>query len=724
MKLTEFIPLTDSVLENLRDGCLFYPCAGDDVLLPVELFAPFITDFVFVDKAYFDPSDQDGRYMTFGRPVKSAVPALERHPAYALVEVKIWRSRPDEPQYRYWLGPCQRTEIYTHLPTGRIIRLHRIRDAGFRAFTRMPIKFQVFFYRGDSEGEGGSGNHWLSERWVEAVLSRMTDQGLVVTDGYNTGFEENPYAALWSSRGHDYCRSMNSRTGHRLDWIQAVNRTTHAWEVRDLFGNAMDPIRSRILSAAHDHARDSMTARNLHLPREDYTVPIRLQQIVELKPSVIEASEQGNPIAQAKRAAYLLSGSDHDIIRMDEAVVWLEKSAAQGCKRALRNLTFILEKGLANQVADPVRALPYWAALADTGDVWAGYHCAQLLERGHIPKTGDLSIPSLFQERILGWTRQAAEQKYAPAILDMARYCKDGFASQPIDLRQALHWYSHFRLWSSSAGQRGYFQVLKSIAVEGDWENLVELGDCYRDGTGCARDIQAARSCYQKAADNGIRKGLMSLGKLLASHGNAEDDNDRMWLEAAARTGCDSARLALVAWYGTWINDAPRDEMAVQHWLQGHNDCASRIYSTEFLVRKTTAVALDENQFMRAWQACDRLKQWSPKSARRCRRPLIDFLVHTPSTDVPAGLMPLFLHLARSGPFRKEANIAYSLARLWDGGSLPADAKQAAYWYRRAANRGHVEAQLAMARLCATGTGVTADPDAARGWENLARKNQ
>jgi hypothetical protein len=47
-------------------------------------------------------------------------------------------------------------------------------------------EISVFFYRGDSPGEGGSGNHWLNQPHINSVLDKMVNHGLIVTDGSQT----------------------------------------------------------------------------------------------------------------------------------------------------------------------------------------------------------------------------------------------------------------------------------------------------------------------------------------------------------------------------------------------------------------------------------------------------------------------------------------------------------------------------------------------------------
>ena len=176
MKNRPFI-LAQSELERLKDLSLFYPCAGKDYHDAVKMFSPYITDFWFVDKNYFGYVSID-----IGRGV------LFRDRDYVLLNSKMegnpfYRSRSGE------IWPCILTETYRHLPSDRIIRIHLRKGYGFSTLRhegRMD-KLGVFFYRGDSAGEGGSGDHWLRETHLNEIYEHMVEGGLLAIDGSNGG---------------------------------------------------------------------------------------------------------------------------------------------------------------------------------------------------------------------------------------------------------------------------------------------------------------------------------------------------------------------------------------------------------------------------------------------------------------------------------------------------------------------------------------------------------
>ena len=97
-------------LEKVQDTALFYPCSGDDLLVPIEIFSPYVTDFWFVDRMYFSSESTADK----------ARPVLQNDARYKLLSKKIdgpsvWpSSNPD-------ITPCVLTECYRHIETDRTI---------------------------------------------------------------------------------------------------------------------------------------------------------------------------------------------------------------------------------------------------------------------------------------------------------------------------------------------------------------------------------------------------------------------------------------------------------------------------------------------------------------------------------------------------------------------------------------------------------------------------
>lgn len=188
--------IQQEVLDSLKDSSLFYPCSGKDLLIPIQLFSPYITDFWFVDRGYFSSNHQDTEAYGYDIPADKQLPILRESPDYVFIKCEI-EGPADWDQYNPHIKPCIQTEFYEHCLSKREIRIHRRRGYGFSAFRteqRLRSRLGVFFYRGDSMGGGGSGNRWLGPDHLKEVCDILIDGGLVVTDGSN---HRNCFKALW-----------------------------------------------------------------------------------------------------------------------------------------------------------------------------------------------------------------------------------------------------------------------------------------------------------------------------------------------------------------------------------------------------------------------------------------------------------------------------------------------------------------------------------------------
>lgn len=94
----------------------------------------------------------------------------------------------------------------------------------------------IFFYRRDSDGDGGSEQYWFSPALFNLVLYKMVDGGLIVTDGSNM----SPYSYRkdfpWSSFKHHerivknfYYNNMRFEHIGKLE-SDDVSDYTHIWQ--------------------------------------------------------------------------------------------------------------------------------------------------------------------------------------------------------------------------------------------------------------------------------------------------------------------------------------------------------------------------------------------------------------------------------------------------------------------------------------------------------------
>ncbi|AGX88322.1 hypothetical protein [Candidatus Symbiobacter mobilis] len=208
MKMSEQWILDKKYLEPIQNTALFYPCSGNDLLIPIELFSPYITDYWFVDKGYFTPGHQDTKHDKLDLPADQHQPLLLDDERYTLQNTSIQ----GQPSWHYRhskdIEPCILTETYMHQESGRTIRIHKRRGYGFSGFRTEHFQLGVFFYRGDSQGEGGSGNLWLNDEHIDEICNRLIPHGLLALDGSDGSpfyRKQGTYQEWWKYYRHPPC---------------------------------------------------------------------------------------------------------------------------------------------------------------------------------------------------------------------------------------------------------------------------------------------------------------------------------------------------------------------------------------------------------------------------------------------------------------------------------------------------------------------------------------
>jgi hypothetical protein len=196
----EFVISAES-LRAVEGTTLIYPCSGKDLVVPLRIFSPTVSEFWFVDVAYFR---DDMRYCWEGKPADQVEPVLWADDNYELIEKTIdgppnarmeTRKIPNTRHQYPDLEPCVLTETYRHRPTGKTVKVHRRRGfARCALFYTVKSPLGVFFYRRDSE-DGWNRYHWLWPQNMKTLLSKLISGGLLVTDGSN--HDSRKYRELW-----------------------------------------------------------------------------------------------------------------------------------------------------------------------------------------------------------------------------------------------------------------------------------------------------------------------------------------------------------------------------------------------------------------------------------------------------------------------------------------------------------------------------------------------
>lgn len=215
-------------------GALFYPCAGSDTFLPISLFLDSLEEFHFVDNKKVElpclecQGDERPRNSSrrgyFTQEIVSAVQDINLSKTCSPIEY----SYDHEIEETVWKGTYG---------DQRYIKLFAHRSDNVVAIESVD-KLAVFYYCGDSLGEGGSGQCWLGDQLFSKVLGKLVVGGLVITDGSNRSLirGENPWNTIWSERGldEDKPRSFNY-LGRDFTLIGSVGRrygNIYAWQVK------------------------------------------------------------------------------------------------------------------------------------------------------------------------------------------------------------------------------------------------------------------------------------------------------------------------------------------------------------------------------------------------------------------------------------------------------------------------------------------------------------
>jgi len=162
------------MIKSIRPKSLFYPSCGADLATPIERFQDDVDRFWFVDTRRLcrkDFSRLNGISMPerTGRQLLNGATLLKKEGYTVSVETYVCFRETD----------------------GRALEINLCMGRGYDAFRSIfddrGELLSTFFYRGDSAGESGSGFNWLRKGWgrLENVLERLTDGGLVVSDGSN-----------------------------------------------------------------------------------------------------------------------------------------------------------------------------------------------------------------------------------------------------------------------------------------------------------------------------------------------------------------------------------------------------------------------------------------------------------------------------------------------------------------------------------------------------------
>lgn len=166
---------------DIPKGSFFYPSSGNDFHLPIEVFSNYVNEFHFADALN----------RNYGQ---------NKHLKRNMITKEIpWIGRIAMGETSQSQKAINKSHAIFHRKDGLLTLLEDIDD------------LTIFFYRGDSRGEGGSGQLWQGPVLLDYVLLRIQDGGLLCAD------DSNGFGSLFSELRESIHVNYRHLTLRRLD---------------------------------------------------------------------------------------------------------------------------------------------------------------------------------------------------------------------------------------------------------------------------------------------------------------------------------------------------------------------------------------------------------------------------------------------------------------------------------------------------------------------------
>lgn len=162
VKAAEVLGMSDTGQCPKEGKALFYPAAGKDLITPILLGVPFCTDFYFYERS--------------AGPFRSAK-AIEKALAKIFGNVEYESDSAGKYTYTFIYEDQQR-------------RVHWVRGKN-TDFLELDVNLAMYFHRGDSYGEGGSGEYWDSTLFNSLKSKARSGLLRVITQGEPGGLGED-----------------------------------------------------------------------------------------------------------------------------------------------------------------------------------------------------------------------------------------------------------------------------------------------------------------------------------------------------------------------------------------------------------------------------------------------------------------------------------------------------------------------------------------------------
>lgn len=191
------VRIDKSKIQHIDKGNLFYPCSYLDVIEPLYFLSSFINNFTFCDK-----------YTDINLIQNFLINSLSKNSNIQSQWYKMRKIRFSSKLDKNTLTNSNFDDIAKKSSKERNLNFSKLfsvvkelsvkiktqdqnykitqrKGNGYMGLLTSKQNFDVFFYRRDSMGEGGSNCHWLNYPSFNAVLYKLNDKGLIITDGSN-----------------------------------------------------------------------------------------------------------------------------------------------------------------------------------------------------------------------------------------------------------------------------------------------------------------------------------------------------------------------------------------------------------------------------------------------------------------------------------------------------------------------------------------------------------
>lgn len=247
-----------SSFNRSEKSSLFYPCCGNDIYDPLKYFNAKVDVFNFCDlriNVNQDTIDTIADILEGFEMIKySEEYEMKKNSRTGEQSVRFNnRERAIRPPAYVRDKVVKIVQVWENKQSNKEIKIIWYIGDGYKVLANEDLLkvIDIFFYRGDSNGEGGSNIGWLEtkkdgetraeprQNHFDFVLKKLTDNGLIVTDGSNCGEEylflnQSMYKNNKSNRLSEDMIKKEGRRFTKIGEITPKYGPTFIWQVNEI----------------------------------------------------------------------------------------------------------------------------------------------------------------------------------------------------------------------------------------------------------------------------------------------------------------------------------------------------------------------------------------------------------------------------------------------------------------------------------------------------------